>query len=335
MRKSLPVILTWWLAFPGGIAVLPQAQKSDAPATLKTRSELVLVPVTVKDERGNLVGGLEPADFRVFEDGAEQQIALFSSDPFPLSAVILIDNDLSLKPAAQVQKSLESIAAGFAASDEVAIVLYDEYPATVLDFTADNDQVFSKLKKVQLGSSFPGEDTGPMTSGPLINGKSTAPQVRTGVGKSAVTKNLDDAVYACAKMLRNRGRDRRKIIFLISDGSNSHHNQRNFEETRELLLSADVSVYAISVGNAFLKHESSRLLKYANDTGGDAIYASKQRDLERLYSSLTEEARTQYTLAFVPGKSDPGSDYHAIEVRVERPRLRILARQGFYTSAPH
>ncbi len=333
MQRVLAVALTSWLAFAGRAGDVPQEQKSDAPTRLRTRSELVVVPVTVKDGRGNLVGGLERGDFRVLEDGAEQQIALFSSDAFPLSAVILIDNNLSLKPAAQVQKSLVSITAGFGPSDEAAISLYDEYPSTILDFSADKDQIFAKLKRMQLGSSFPGENNGPLTSGPLINGQSDAPQVRTGVTKSgAVTKNLDDAIYASAEMLRNRGHDRRKIIFLISDGSNSHHNQRSFDQTRQLLLSADISVYAISVGNALLKHESSRLLKYANETGGDAFYATKQRDLERLYSILTEEARTQYTLAFVPPKSDPSRDYHSIEVRVERPNLHILARQGFYSA---
>lgn len=347
MQRASVLIITVWFGFSAAawaqVSTQPppqqpqpptsgQPQKTEPSKRLTTRAELVLVPVTVKDDRGNIIGDLRREEFRIFEDGVQQPISIFSADPVPLSAVVLIDNDISQKPAAQVQKSLESISAGFGAADEVALVVYDEYPEAIQDFTFNNDELFTKLKRLQLGSSFPGNDVGPMTSGPLINGQSDAPQVRTGASSRGVTKRLDDAVYEAGQMLRTRGRDRRKIIFLISDGANSHHNKWNFDQTRQLLLQSDVSVYTISVGNAFLKHESSRLLKYANDTGGDSFYAAKQRDLERLYSTLTEEARNQYTLAFAPAKSDSSQDFHPIEVRVERPNLHVLARQGFYAA---
>ena len=139
-------------------------------------------------------------------------------------------------------------------------------------------------------------------------------------------------------MLKGRGRDRRKIIFLISDGNNSHNNQHSFKDTIQLLLTADVSVYSISVGHALFQHETSRLEKYASYTGGDAVYAGNANDLERLYSKVSEQARNQYLLAFSPQEVDRSKDYHTIDVHVRRPNLNILAREGYYTSAvnaPH
>ena len=65
----------------------------------------MIVPVTVKNREGQLVGDLKKDDFRVFADGMEQKILTFTSDPFPLSAVILIDNDLAQKQAEEVQKA--------------------------------------------------------------------------------------------------------------------------------------------------------------------------------------------------------------------------------------
>jgi len=310
--------------------------QGDAPARIKSRSELVVVPVTVKDNHGNLISDLRRDDFRIFEDGVEQQIALFSEEPFPLSAVVLVEDSLSLKSAEQVQKSLISIAAGFGPADEVALMMYDEFPQTVLDFTSNNDQFYTQLKRTRIASEFPGDDTGPMTAGPRTNGRSDLPGVPniTDDTPSKETSCLTDAVYAAGEMLRTRGRDRRKIIFLISDGANSRRNKMSTDDTIHLLLSADVSVYTISTGRALLKHESRILEKYAVATGGDFFYASKQADLERLYKNVTEEARNQFTLAYAPKNQDRSKDYHLIEVRVKRPGLDLNARQGYYSAIP-
>jgi VWFA-related protein len=309
----------------------------DTRAYIRTRTDIVVVPVTVKNHDGQLVGDLRRDEFRILQDGIEQKIIRFSSDPFPLSAVVVIDNNLSQKQSAQVQKSLIAIAAGFGPADEVAVVTYDQFPKTVSDFSFNNDQLFTTLKRLDLGSHFPGAgfNGGPLTAGPTANGHSLENGAPTPLGAKLPpqTKCLDDAVYAAAEMLKGRGRDRRKTVFLISDGNNSRQNEHNFNQTIQLLLTADVSVYSISVGHALLQHETARLEKYAQNTGGDAFFAGNAADLERLYSKVTEQARNQYILAFTPEEADRTKDYHAIEVRVRRPDLDVSAREGYYSSS--
>jgi VWFA-related protein len=320
----------------------PQApSQSDIRSRIVSRSELVLVPVTVKDGRGQLVGDLQQGDFRVFDDGVEQQIVLFDSNPFPLSAVVLIDNNLAQRQATQVQKSLVSISAAFGPNDEAAVMTYEEYPEVVSEFSSSNDILFTKLQRLELGSHNPGVVADPTTAGPIVNGQ----QVPTGQGvpihgaaRPANNIALDDAIYAAGQMLRGRGRDRRKIIFLISDGSNSRHNQHTFDETLRYLLESDISVYSISVtrsvpGKSLLQHGLGQADKYALKTAGDTFYASKEADLDRLYSEVTEEARNQYTITFSPHGADKTQDYHAIEVRVRRPGLNVSTRDGYYQSA--
>ncbi len=306
-------------------------------AFIRTRTDAVFVPVTVKNRDGQLIGDLRRDEFRLLQDGIEQKIIQFSSDPYPLSAVVVIDNDLSTKQSAQVQKSLVAIAAGFGPSDEVAVVTYDQFPKTVADFSFNNDQLFSTLKRLDLGSRFPGAgfQGGPLTAGPTANGHSLETGAPTPLGAKLApeTKDLDDAVYAAGEMLKARGRDRRKTVFLISDGNNSRHNEHTFNQTIQLLLTGDVSVYSISVGHALLQHETARLEKYAADTGGDSYFAGNAADLERLYSKVTEQARNQYILVFTPEEADRTKDYHTIEVRVRRPDLDVSAREGYYTSA--
>src|SRR5215475_12088285 len=70
-----------------------QDNRAQAP-TIRNTVELVVVPVTVKDGKGQLVSDLRRDEFRVLEDGVEQRISLFSVDPFPLSAVVAFDGDL-------------------------------------------------------------------------------------------------------------------------------------------------------------------------------------------------------------------------------------------------
>lgn len=315
----------------------PPPQQPQKPGRIIVTTETVIVPVTVKDHQGQLVAGLQRDDFRILDDNVEQHIASFSAEAFPLSAVILIDNNLSQKQSQQVQKSLEAIAGGFGPADEAAVVVYDQFPETVSDFTFNNDQIFASLKRLELGSHFPGGFGGPITSTPVINGQAqpTGGPPPTAAPINPETKDLDDAVWAAGQMLKSRGRDRRKIVFLITDGNNSRHNAHPFNETLQLLLISDVSVYSVSVGHAFMQKQTPRLEHYAKATGGDVYFASKDRDLEKLYSAVTEEARNQYTLTFNPEDVDRAKSYHSIEIRVKHPDLDVSAREGYYTQGIH
>jgi VWFA-related protein len=338
-----------FLLLPGAVraqaptAAPPKAPpQNQLPPTIVVRARSVVVPVTVKDDHGQLVGDLTKDQFRILVDGVEQKIATFSSDPVPLSAVVLLDNDLSQKVEPHVQKSLTTISAGFGPSDEVALVTFDQFPETVSDFSFNNDLLFTKLKRLELGTHSDQVVADPTTAGPLINGQ--PPPSSTGIplhGSDRYKKQnaLTDAVFSAGQMLQSRGRDRRKIVFVISDGNNAGRNNHTYDQTLRLLLDSDISVYSISVvhtvpvGKSVLQHGESELDKFAAYTGGDTFYGSKEDDLERLYSSLTEQARNEYTLTFAPDDVPTGRDYHEIEVRVRRPGLTIEARRGYYESA--
>jgi VWFA-related protein len=331
---------------PAPPAGSPAAQQ--APPIIRTTVNQVIVPVTVKGGEGQLVGDLQKDDFRVFADGIEQKVLRFTAEPTPLSAVVLIDNDLAQKQAEQVQKSLTTISAGFGPNDEAALVTYSEYPTTVAEFSSNNDELFTHLKRLEIGSHSVNVNSGPTNSGPIINGNTTPGNTPPsgfglpvhGADRYQTYTDLDDALYAAADMFKNSQANRRKIIFLISDGSNSRQNKHTFNETLRTLLHNDISVYSISVshsvpvpvGKSLVEHGMAELQKYATQTGGDAFYGAKQEELERLYADVTEEARNQFTLTFQPTGVDASHDFHPIEVRVRRPGLSILAREGYYES---
>jgi len=84
-------------------------RQSDVQARITVNSNLVILPVTVKDKSGELVPDLKRDEFRVFEDNVEQHVDMFTAEAFPLSMVVLIDNDLKDKDATKVQSSLMAI----------------------------------------------------------------------------------------------------------------------------------------------------------------------------------------------------------------------------------
>lgn len=326
------------------VAVAQQGQQTTPPAApqgegdprarIRAIAELVVVPVTVKDSTGGTVAGLAKNDFRIFEDAVEQRISVFTAESFPLSAVILLDDDLPTRTAAFVDASAGALTAGMAPSDEAAVMLFEQFPRTVVEFTSDADGLRTRLERMDLAHHAPGQGSAALTSPPRLN---TAP-IETGVPQrsrvlTGGSKNLDDAVLAAGEMLRDRGRDRRKIVVIVSDGRNSHHNTANYKDVLRVLLTANISVYGIGVSEAVLNRGTSAIARYAHSTAGDAFYAPGRGDLESLYSRVMEQARNQYTLAYAPSGTDRTLDYHSIEVRVTRPGLELLARDGYFSVA--
>src|SRR6202162_3878355 len=303
----------------------------------------VIVPVPVKDGSGRLVPDLSKDEFRIFEDKVEQRIAYFSNEAFPLSMVILIDNDLKRKDAEEVAASLKAIIMGLSNADEAYIARFDQFFHEGPGFTKNQDRLLTEIKRTELDTKPSVAPPAPaINEGPVINGHSAigdSPNVAgtTNIIKGQTTKALDDAVYSAAQVLQDRGRERRKIIFLISDGANGiRTNTHDYKSTVKELLRYGISVYSVAVSSAYFERRFSRLVDYAHDSGGDVYFAAKRTTMEELYSRVTEEARNQYTLAYSPTGTNRALDYHTIEVRVKREGLTVDAREGYYAgAAPH
>ncbi|HEY1482842.1 MAG TPA: VWA domain-containing protein [Candidatus Acidoferrum sp.] len=312
-----------------------------SPGKIVTVTTLVVLPVTVKDRSGNLVPDLKKDEFRIFEDGVEQQVFSFTAEAYPLSIVVLIDNDLKQKDADQVEPSLRAIVGGMSTNDEATVCRFDQNFHDGDGFTRDQDKLLTQLNRVSKdvaasaknGAPAPGDPfSGPTINNapaPGVNPINTDPGVR--LIKGQPTKALDDAVFSAAQILKERPSERRrKIILLISDGENgAKFNTHKYEEVRSELFRQGIIVYSVAVGSSYLERKFSRLVSYANDTGGEAYFGAKSSTFEDFYSRITEQARNQYTLTFSP-MGDRKVDYHSIEVRVRREGLTIKTRQGYY-----
>src|SRR6266566_1418953 len=100
-RQETPAVRTQPLAPPA-------AQQSEGRTKISINSDLVVLPVIAKDRQGHLVPDLRKDEFRIFDDNIEQQTEVFTAEAFPLSLVVLIDNDLKSKDAAQMAPTLRA-----------------------------------------------------------------------------------------------------------------------------------------------------------------------------------------------------------------------------------
>ncbi len=334
-----------------------QAQSADRDQLFKiiVNPSFVPVPVTIKDASGHLVSGLTMKDFTVLEDDVPQRISFFTSDPFPLSAAIVLDLGMPETTFAKVKNSMTALIGAFGQYDEVSIFTYTNTVAKVQDFTAVNQTLDSSVKRLKERRASEGGGV-PVTSGPMaqnnpnINGHPIDPgsPITNQVGRADVrppSRVLNDAILEAALDLSRRPRDRRKILFIISDGREMGSNA-SYAEVLKVLLTRQISVYGVGVGSAAIPGygtlEKIRipgtgygniLPKYASATGGSVYNEFSQDAIEQTYARITEEARNQYTIGYYT-RSTPSTSHRTIEVRVDRPGLKVYAREGYYPLPP-
>ena len=312
----------------------PAQQQSEAQHKISINSDLVVLPVTVKDRTGNLVAGLEQTDFRVFDDEVGQTIDVFTSEGSPLSLVLLIDDDLKAKDAEQMAQSLRAIAAGVSLADEAMVCRFDLLFYAGDAFSSDGDRLLAELKDAQKASE--ASTAGPV---PFVTPPSTHTLTNGDPGRiapthlgSAPTKALVDAVFQAAQLLRGRGQNRRKVILLVSDGINGpSFNHHTYEDSLNALLTDNISVYGVAVGRNSFRSQFTLMSNYAKDSGGDIYYATRSNQMEKLYSQITEQARHEYILAYVPKGHRPNSTYHVVRVETAQSGLSAETRRGYYT----
>src|SRR5256884_8359104 len=129
----------------------PQAatEQSEARTKISVNSESVGLRARAKDLHGNLVPDLQKEEFRIFDDNVEQSIDVFTAEAFPLSLVVLIDDDLKSQDAAQMAPTLRAITGGISLDDEAIICRFDLsfYPGN--GFSSDFNKLWAGLRDVQ------------------------------------------------------------------------------------------------------------------------------------------------------------------------------------------
>jgi VWFA-related protein len=318
-----------------------------ARSQIRTRVDLVVVPVSVRDGDGKLVNGLKAEDFILEEDGKPQTISSFSIEPQQLSAAIVVDDGMGGDSLRRLAPLFPAVVAGFSPDDEMAAFRYDHFVWKLADFTNDPERIqksFDIIAKIAETRPAQGEPGDPLSGGPSIlsnilgifnigsNGPPpTVPSSADAPKRPRTSRLLHDAIYEAAIALRDRPKDRRKLIMIISDGQVSGANKQSLERNIDLLLRNDIQVYAVATDFALLEGSFGALGTYARATGGDAFNGATVNNMENAFSRITEQSRNQYILGYYSTNSAPGimGVHREIDVRTKVPGQRATHRRGY------
>ena len=343
---------------PEGGATGQQPGTQQEVYKLSVNVNQVFVPVRVTDDSGRLISGLLHTDFSVYEDGKKQTMNFFTSDPFALSAAVVIDFGMPDLALQKVNQTFSTLEAAFSQYDEVALYTYSNTVSQMADFGSASRKLAAALNELKTKH---GENNGvPITGGPLSNTQGpmindipinpTAPAVVTPEKTAHV---LNDAILAAAKDLASRDKARRKIIFVISDGR-EYRSDASYGDVLRVLLTNGIMVYGVSVESSAIPgyNKLSKLHlpkfgytdilpKYANATGGEILAKYSKDAIEGVYQQVIGAARNEYTLGYNT-RATPSSAYREIEVRVDRPSCKtdlrpcvnVYAKAGYYPLPP-
>jgi VWFA-related protein len=339
---------------PPGQAPAGEPSAREQLFKLTTSVNFVQVPVTVKDDSGRLMNGLLHQNFSLLENGVKQDITFFTSDPFPISAAVIVDISLPSTVLDRIKQTFSALTGAFSQYDEIALYIYGNTVQKRQDFLAAlSDKTLESLRslrKIEGSPSGPAIADSPMTAGPSVNSRpfpDTGPVIRTTENRaypeSAV---LNDAIAAAAADLGRRDPTRRRILFVISDGREKGSNN-SYTEVLRVLLTNNVTLFAVGVDTAALPiyDKLSRLRlprqgtgnilpRYASATGGEVLAEFSRASMEDAYSRLADEARNQYTIGYYSNAPRNSMGYRSIDVRVNRPNLKVYARDGYYPAPP-
>jgi Ca-activated chloride channel family protein len=284
-------------------ALLPppraRAQKqSDDDDVVRVESDLVVLNATVTDKQGHYVHKLARGQFKVFEDGHEQPVSLFSVEETPFAAAILLDTSgsmdrrLTLARAAAI-RFLEGMR-----QDDVA---------SVYNFHSEVEQ---------LQDFSPGRDLPPMA------------YTLHSVGMTA----LNDAVVRAAKDLSRRPEKRRAVI-LLTDGLDTK-SAATAEKALNAALAANATIYTVDMidpqAKAMEKMQAAGALKYyASKSGGRYISSPGGQALDDAFDEIREELSNQYTLGYRPTNKAHDGRWRKIELKLDRPDINARTRDGY------
>ena len=279
----------------------PRPAGEDEPDVVRVNTRLVTVPVSVRARDGRYVTDLRREDFRIYEDGVEQQVAHFESVSQPINIVLLIDYSASIRADLG---DIREIAADF------------------LNELRPEDRV----RAVAFGSNI----------SVLSGDNHDRPALRQAILNVPVqgATALYDAVFFTYRHLIRAGGGRKAII-LFTDGVDTSSHSRSYEKSLAYAEESEAPVYVVKYGKLPTretereKQGSLFLRELAGKSGGRFHFAGGASSMKAALGSIAEELRAQYSMGYYPAATQKRGRRRKIKVRVNHPDVAVRARDSY------
>jgi Ca-activated chloride channel homolog len=274
---------------------------------LKLDVDLALVNVTVTDPYNRLVTGLDPDNFRVYEDNIEQEVVTFSSEDVPISIGVIFDMSGSMTN--KIGKAREAAIQFFKTAnpqDEFFLVSFNERAELTSAFTNSVEDLQSRMMLA-------------------------APKGRTA---------LLDAIYLGLSQMRGAKNGKRALLILSDGGDN--HSRYNESDIKRLVKEADTQLYAIGIFDPLGYRNRtpeelngpSLLSEVTEMTGGRVFAVENLNDLPDIASKIGMELRNQYVLGYRPSNKAHDARWRKIKIKLRAPKglppLNVYSKTGYY-----
>jgi Ca-activated chloride channel homolog len=269
--------------------------------------DLALVNVTVTDPYNRLVTGLEPDNFRVFEDNVEQEVVNFSAEDVPISIGVIFDYSGSMSN--KVGKAREAAIQFFKTAnpqDEFFLVSFNERAELTSSFTNSVEDLQSRMMLA-------------------------VPKGRTA---------LLDAIYLGLSQMRGAHNAKRALLILSDGGDN--HSRYNESDIKRLVREADTQLYAIGIFDPLgYRNRSpeelggpSLLSEVTEMTGGRVFAVEKLDELPDIATKIGMELRNQYVLGYRPSNKAHDARWRKLKIKLRAPKglppLSVYSKTGYY-----
>ncbi|MEK7724966.1 MAG: VWA domain-containing protein [Acidobacteriota bacterium] len=277
------------------ISINLSAQDDDI---IKVDSSLVVLNATITDTTGKPVRNLKQSQFKILEDGKEQEISFFETEDTPFAAVILIDSSGSMESRVGLARSAAiNFLDGLRVDDQVAIYNFDSKVSLIQEFSNSRDIAPNVFELKAYGYTV-----------------------------------LNDAIYKAAQDLSNRS-EKRKAIIVLSDGADTRSGKSS-DKALKAALSVNATIYTVDMSSmetsARERMPNQGILKnFAEKSGGKFIATPGGVALRDAFKNIVEELGVQYTLGFQPKDAPKDGKWRNIELQVAKPNLKIRTRKGY------
>lgn len=300
--QSIPLPPGDSIAYVRAVAYLPDGNFTEdtafvnAPEYLaEVEVQLVELYATVVDKGNRPVANLEPASFKVFEDGVQQEILRFERvENLPIHTAILFDVSASMTENLDATRraALQFVQQTLKPKDRTALITFNDRPNLAVRFTKEVDVFAGGL---------------------------------AGLKAERGTALYDSVIFSLFYFNGVKGQ---KALLLLSDGKDEASNF-SFEDMIEYARRAGVTIY--SIGLALPKGDPRKKLeKLAEETGGQAYFVDGPAELGPIYERIENELRSQYFLSYQSSNTAITGDFRAVECKVDRPGLEVRTLRGYY-----
>ena len=301
---------------------------------LRIETNLVTIPVSVLDRNGMYIADLLKQNFKIFEDGVEQELAYFGTTEQPFTVVLLLDTSSSAKyKIEEIQQAAISFVNKLKSQDTVMVISFDTGVDVLAEPTNDRETLYKAIRRAKFGGATSLYDAVDFTIRKRLN-KIT--------GRKAVvlfTDGVDTASRATYNSTIRAIEEADSTIFPVyydtygDNGSNGGLMSSPYPPGMRMPIPGTGGIQIGSSGaSSREEYEIGKryLRELALKTGGRVYYAKWQpRGLEEAFENIAEELRRQYSIGYYPQDAGQNGQRKQVKVRINRPHLVVRARDSY------